>query len=216
MIDLNKSREFFNPDKLHIKVSIVGCGAVGSQLAVLLARLGIKDFILYDEDVVNSHNIANQNFNFNDIGKFKVDCVKSTIKAINPDAEVETRGFASVSNPPKGYTFVCVDSIKVRQELYEMLVMMNIPAMFDFRMGLTSGQFYCVPKHRATLWRKTMNFTDEEADAITPKSACGFELSVAYTIWTMLGVGVSEFVKYLKDVEVPLCTQIDTYNRSIL
>ena len=218
MIDLNKSLEFFDPSTVKAKVSIVGCGAVGSHLAVLLARLGVQKFALYDEDTVSSHNIANQNFVFNDIGRLKTECVAETIKAINPSAEVHTHGFA-VPGPsaPSGYVFYCVDNIKVRKELTESYKITHLAkAIIDFRMGLTSGQVYVVTYNNIDDYMKTMNFTDEEVDALTPHSACGFELSVAYSIWNMVGVGVSEFVDLIKDKSTTLTTIIDTGNYNIL
>ena len=32
-MNLNKHREFFNPDEMHEQIHIIGCGAVGSTIA---------------------------------------------------------------------------------------------------------------------------------------------------------------------------------------
>ena len=52
MIDLNKSRDFFDPSKIKMPVHIIGCGAIGSHLAETLARLGVTDIHLWDTDTV--------------------------------------------------------------------------------------------------------------------------------------------------------------------
>lgn len=210
-LDLNKSLEFFDPSIIKHKVHIIGCGAVGSQLAVLLARLGVTDIVLWDDDVVASHNLANQDFYQNDIGRLKVDCVRQTILAINPNAKVSTHSCRwTEKDMLGGYIFLCVDSIAPRQQIARCAkTWMGVKAIFDFRMGLTSGQFYCVSKDRLDDYMNTMQFTDEEADKATPKSACNYTLSVAYSIWAMLGYGVSAAVRYWSGEEVNMTTIID-------
>ena len=218
-MDLNKSLEWFDPTVVDKSITIIGCGAVGSHTCVLLARLGIQSFILYDKDTVDSHNIANQNFNFNDIGRPKVEVVAEQIKAINPQAKVVTVNdfFVPFKHNLNGYVVFCVDSIDVRREITKYCQTLSwVKGIFDFRMGLTSGQFYAVTPTQYKEYLNTMQFTNEEADALTPHSACGFELSVAYSIWTMLGIGISLMVRTWKGESVPMTNIIDTGNLTIL
>lgn len=213
MIDLNKSLEFFNPSVVHGQpIHIIGCGAIGSHVAESLARLGLTNLHLWDDDKVASHNIANQMFKFSDIGRPKVEAVAQMIDDINPGADVTVHN-ARVDEYArlKGYIVLCVDSIKPRQFIVEANKFNDkCLGIFDFRMGLLSGQFYCATTgvQMNTLLR-TMNFTDEEADAATPKSACNYELSVVYTIKVIIGVGVSLMVRHWQGQPVPMTTLID-------
>lgn len=68
-------------------VMVVGLGAVGSWVVDSLARIGIKQFILVDDDKVDLSNLHRQNYFFNDIGKYKVDCIENNLKAISNDAK---------------------------------------------------------------------------------------------------------------------------------
>ena len=61
-MDLSKSYEYFQPEKLTDRVHIIGCGSVGSTVAENLARSGVTKFTLWDFDVVEPHNLANQMF----------------------------------------------------------------------------------------------------------------------------------------------------------
>ena len=219
MIDLNKSLEFFNPSVLHGQpVHIIGCGAIGSHVAESLARLGITNIHLWDDDKVASHNIANQMFNFEDIGKPKVEAVAQMIDRINPGCTVTQHNERAEDGIRfKGYIVLCVDSIIPRQFIVENNKLYDrCLGIFDFRMGLLSGQFYCAMSsvQRQRLLR-TMNFTDEEADVNTPKSACNYELSVVYTIKVIIGVGISLMVKSWQGQPVPMTTLIDVENLSI-
>ena len=67
-MDLSKSYEYFQPEKLTDRVHIIGCGSVGSTVAENLARSGVTKFTLWDFDVVEPHNLANQMFREKDVG----------------------------------------------------------------------------------------------------------------------------------------------------
>ena len=53
------------------KVSILGCGGLGSNIAMILARAGIGEIYLYDFDKVEYSNLNRQNYKISDIGKEK-------------------------------------------------------------------------------------------------------------------------------------------------
>ena len=66
------------------QVLIVGLGAVGTWIADILARNGVENFILMDNDIVDISNLHRQHMYFEeDIGKFKVDCVETQLKNLN-------------------------------------------------------------------------------------------------------------------------------------
>ena len=47
-----------------------------------------------------------------------------------------------------------------------------------------------------------MDFTQEEAAEATPKSACGVELSVIYTVKMIVAYGMANFVKFFSKQKV--------------
>ena len=72
-MDLSKSYDFFQPEKHNDRIHIIGCGSVGSTVAENLARSGVTKMTLWDFDMVEPKNIANQMFIQADIGKPKVE-----------------------------------------------------------------------------------------------------------------------------------------------
>ena len=70
---------------------ILGCGSVGSLVALELARSGVGNFLLVDTDILEYHNICRHQCGISDIGEYKVDVVKKRILDINPSANVITR-----------------------------------------------------------------------------------------------------------------------------
>lgn len=69
---------------------LVGCGSVGSFVAMELARSGVGNFVLCDTDTLEIHNICRHQCGFDDLGRYKVDAVKDKILNINPNANVTT------------------------------------------------------------------------------------------------------------------------------
>lgn len=69
---------------------IIGCGSVGSLVALELARAGVGRFFLIDMDILGYHNICRHQCGIQDVGKFKTTAVKERILQINPTAQVIT------------------------------------------------------------------------------------------------------------------------------
>ena len=74
-MDLIKSYDFFKPEMCKGRVHIIGCGSVGSTVAENLARFGIEDMVLYDFDIVEEHNLVNQMFTKEDVGRLKTEAL---------------------------------------------------------------------------------------------------------------------------------------------
>ena len=72
------------------KVAIIGLGAVGSQIAIHLVRLGIGALVLMDPDTVDLSNLHRQSYFEQDIGCHKATQLKERLKEVNPGVEVTT------------------------------------------------------------------------------------------------------------------------------
>ncbi len=70
-------------------VGIVGCGGLGSNCAVALARVGVGKLIIADFDVIEESNLNRQYYFFNQIGEKKATSLKHNINLINPKIKVE-------------------------------------------------------------------------------------------------------------------------------
>lgn len=70
-------------------VGIAGCGGLGSNAAVSLARAGVGGLILADFDVVEESNLNRQYFFLDDIGKPKVEALAARLRQVNPSIRLE-------------------------------------------------------------------------------------------------------------------------------
>jgi len=71
-------------------VGIAGCGGLGSNCAVALARVGIGRLVVADFDLVEEGNLNRQFYFYDQIGMLKVAALKQNLFRINPDVRVNT------------------------------------------------------------------------------------------------------------------------------
>jgi sulfur carrier protein ThiS adenylyltransferase len=71
-------------------VGIAGCGGLGSNAAVALARAGIGKLILADSDRVDASNLNRQHFFRGDVGRLKVDALAGHLRAIHREIRLAT------------------------------------------------------------------------------------------------------------------------------
>ena len=203
MLDKGKFEEFFDGGTVDTEVCIVGLGATGSHVAEMAVRLGFKSFRIYDFDVVDAHNLANQNYSQEDIGKEKIDACKEMMLRINPDITIkEYRKGIEMPYTVTGIVFLCIDNIELRKEIVEYnRNNFEVSCFVDFRILLTTAQHYFADredKDGVDFLLSTMEFTREEAKAATAVSACGMELSVIYTVKAIAAFGIANLVKFLQ------------------
>lgn len=204
-MNLAKSYEFFNPDKCKDTINIIGCGSVGSTVAELLSRHGLKNAKLYDFDVVEEHNLVNQMFTTKNLYKPKLEAVYDRWVDVNPEAAKTIKLYGDGWDGQKlsGYVFLCVDNIELRKRIVEENKNnINIKAMFDFRTALDTAQHYAADWSKSADIKAlldTMDFTHEEAEKNVPVSACKVALCVMPTVWSVAMAGVVNFINFVKE-----------------
>jgi len=136
-------------------VVIVGVGAIGSHLAEILCKLGVRRLTLIDPDEVDTVNLSVQGFYESEVGKPKIEAVTARLLAINPRVQVTEwqREYCAEMIEAGSVVFSCVDSIKVRRQLFRDYREHNWPVFFDGRMSAESLQVYCVEREAEAMAR---------------------------------------------------------------
>lgn len=70
-------------------VGIAGCGGLGSNCAVALARVGVGKLVITDYDKVDVSNLNRQYFFTDQVGQAKVMALKENIRRIDPGIRIE-------------------------------------------------------------------------------------------------------------------------------
>jgi len=171
------------------KIDVIGAGATGSIIVDLLVRLGIEAPIhVWDFDKVETHNLANQIYGVDDIGKLKVEALAAHIKQqtgvdIVPHAEK-----VDGTQPLGPFVFLLTDTMASRREIWQRGIKykVGVQQMIETRMGTDVMRVYAinpvVPSH-IKCWEETLS-TDDIAEV----SACGASTSVGPTAKVLSGV----------------------------
>jgi sulfur carrier protein ThiS adenylyltransferase len=69
-------------------VGIAGCGGLGSNCAVALARVGVGTIVIADFDIIEESNLNRQYYFWDQIGKPKALTLKANIERINPQTKI--------------------------------------------------------------------------------------------------------------------------------
>jgi hypothetical protein len=75
------------------KVAIVGCGSLGSKIAVTLARSGVGRFLLVDDDLFLPDNIVRHDLDWREVGTHKADSMARRLKLVNPAMKCTIRRY---------------------------------------------------------------------------------------------------------------------------
>jgi len=115
-------------------VTVVGCGALGSVAAELLARAGIGSMTLVDHDVVDLTNLQRQAlYTESDISKPKASALKAHLAEVNSTVKLKAyeqhMNFENISDLINGADLVldCTDNIETRRLMNEFCVKKKIP-----------------------------------------------------------------------------------------
>jgi sulfur carrier protein ThiS adenylyltransferase len=72
-----------------ICVGIAGCGGLGSNCAMALARVGVGTLVIADFDIVTLENLNRQYYFRDQVGEKKVLALRENIWKVNPDIDVQ-------------------------------------------------------------------------------------------------------------------------------
>ncbi len=163
--------------------SVIGCGGVGSNLAWLLARLGVAELALYDGDIFEPHNLANQACVREDIGRNKAESLAGRIGATFGCTVCPAPSFVIEPVPLRGAVFLCVDSMRDRKLIMDRSIMGNaaVPYAFDARMDAARCVVYSFDPHEEVLAGGWQHYWHPDDEAENQGAACGGSRPVSYT-----------------------------------
>ena len=115
-------------------VALFGLGGVGSYSAEILARSGIGNLIIIDNDTINITNLNRQLMtNHNNIGKYKTDEIELRLKSINPNINIiKINEFISKENinlvfdKNPDYVIDAIDTLETKKEIIRICKKKNI------------------------------------------------------------------------------------------
>lgn len=193
-----RQRDIIPPNRLaQTRATVVGVGAVGRQVALQLAAIGVPWLQLIDPDTVDVVNLACQGYFEEDLNRPKVHATADLCQRLNRQLEVQTemqrfRRTGSVGNA----LFCCVDSIATRRLIWEA-VGARVNFFVDGRMAAEVLRVIaaCDPTSRAHYPTTLFDAADAHQGSCTAKSTI-FCANIA------AGLMVSGLSKHLRGLPI--------------
>lgn len=206
------------------EVVLAGLGGIGSWCALLLSRLDIRSLTLYDDDTVDSVNLAGQFYRKNQIKAFKASAISKAIHEYSNyyNCNACTRKFEDSSLPSK--IMICgFDNMEARKVFYRKWLhhlnkypsTANEYLFIDGRLSADTFQVLCI-KGNDTYNRKRYEenflFDDSEAD----ETICSFK-QTSFMANMIASYMINLFVNFISnlsnpDIEksIPFFTEFDS------
>src|SRR5574344_1026326 len=181
------------------RVLIIGCGGLGSPIAMYLAAAGVGTIGLMDGDVVDESNLQRQVIHFTgDGGKLKVASAAEKLRAINPNCRIiEIPEFFTADAPSSSiisdYDFVIdgTDRYHTKYLINDICVKNKKPFSHGGVLRYSGNAFTYLPGHACY----RCIFGDEPSQNDIPTSS---QVGILGTVAGMIGIiQATETIKYL-------------------
>jgi len=193
-----RQRDLIPPEKLAAtEATVIGVGAIGKQVAIQLATIGVHKITLIDHDVVGEENLAAQGFREKDIGRSKVDAVKDICEQLNQSIRTDTH--AAKFNGlmlQSGTCFCCVDKIQTRKNIFST-IKNKFDLFIDGRMSAEYLRVITAFDEKSSRYYPSTIFKQSEAYA----APCTSKTTI-YCANIAAGFMVSQFVKWLRGCDI--------------
>lgn len=188
------------------EVVVVGAGGIGSPVTMALCKMGVGKVTVYDHDVVEAHNVPNQMYGPQDVGKAKV--VALAEHCARQGAGIPEARYMRFGDQSLGRVTVCaVDSMEGRRELWERVKSEPVCGLWvETRMGAELGRV-CAgdPLQREFQeWYEGTLYSDAEA----VEAPCT-ERAVVYTGWMVAALVAAQVKRWVMGQPVPRDTVFD-------
>jgi molybdopterin-synthase adenylyltransferase len=199
-----RQRSVVPPERLaSCHALVIGVGAIGRQVALQLAAVGVAEMTLFDDDTVGVENLAPQGYFADDVGTLKVTATQTLCRRLNPSIMVHAvaerckRSTArTVASDKSLIVFACVDRIGTRKLLWESL---RHQATFfvDGRMSAEVLRVLAVDAPATDISYASTLFGEGEA-FLGPCTA----RSTIYTASIAAGLMVGQWTRWLRSLPV--------------
>lgn len=196
LLDATRHQSIFSPEAFgDTRIDVIGAGATGSYIVLQLAKLGIRNIHVWDFDVIEAHNLANQLYGPKHIGMAKVDALRLLVHEMSGVEITAHNERVEANTEIEGkYVFLLVDSIEARKEIGEECLSLNMTTKFvvETRMGVELCNVETFnPQIPSEFDKWFANLPDE---AVVETSACGTAITVGATAQIVVGLAIWQFL----------------------
>lgn len=142
---LTRQWDLIPEESLKTPVTIIGAGAIGSWVALQLAKMGVEDITVWDPDTVSVENMSCQMYGFPHIGMSKVEALVHIVRGLtNVHIEDIPDKWKASPTLTKGIVVLAVDCMQARREIFDEICdsHFQVTHVIDARMGAEHAALY--------------------------------------------------------------------------
>jgi len=208
-----RQRDLLPPEALAaVHATVIGVGAIGRQVALQLAAIGVPRLQLIDPDTIEPVNLAPQGYFESDLGHTKVGATAGLCRRLNSAITLTTRTERFRRTHDVGNcAFCCVDVIATRRHIWGA-VKRSVAFFVDARMSGEAIRVLSVADDTSggREHYPTTLFAAAEAHA----GACTAR-STIFTANIAAGLMVEQFSRYLRRVPVDADLQLNLFTSEL-
>ena len=199
-----RQRDLVPPARLaECHALVIGVGAIGRQVALQLAAMGMPQLTLVDDDTVAIENLAPQGYWQEDLDLLKVAATTAVCQRIHPGIRISRmpqrfKRSCVRELPVEQHlvVFACVDSIQARRLIWES-VRPEAAFFVDGRMSAEVIRVLSAPAPARDSYYDTTMFEPQQAYA----GSCTAK-STIYTASIAAGLMLGQFTRWLRGLPV--------------
>lgn len=202
-LNRNGQLEIFNPETFNKPVHLIGVGGTGSWIAIMLAKLGVKEIHCWDFDILENHNLCNQAFMTEQVDMLKVMAVNEICRNMASNGVHVHAERVTGETPLNGIVFILTDTMHSRKDIWLNACKFkpNVEHVIETRMSLDMCRVYNVnpmDMDECEAYEKTFC-----SDDVAEVSACGTSKSVVTSAVTTASVAVRQFLNWNNKADLP-------------
>lgn len=200
----------------QLTVMLVGTGSLGSFSALMLAKLGVENFILIDPDQVEEHNLPMQFYKKSQLGEHKAQALRDLLgefEGVNAIAITDKFSRVQLRHSDVNVLISAVDNMKTRKQIWNAFKRERVDLFIDVRAGGNVSEVYTVKKddNKAYEFYENNLFDDKEGQNLP----CT-ERMTTYTAGIIGSLTASTVAQYVNGNNTPVQRIIDPVNSIIL
>ena len=205
-VDHSRHLQMFDPSVFdRTRVDVIGCGSVGSRIGLELAKLGVRNLHLWDDDIVEAHNLANQLYILDDVDRERYSEGRRKVEAL-AEHICKATGIEVIQHPIRiespvelgDVVFLAVDTMGARKNIFEQSLRLKpyVRQVIETRMGVEELRVYGFnPCSRAEIKAWTDTLYD---DKTTVENACQARTTVGATAGITACLAVTRFLQWYR------------------
>ncbi len=184
-MDIIRHQSVFNPSEFeHLSICVIGAGAVGSSIALGLAKLGLTNIVVIDDDKVEPHNLSNQYpYGPDDVGEFKVYALRAAIERMTGTQVSAHANRYEGGKIMHDVVFMCVDKMSVRKQITNVGLRFNPRTKwaFDTRIDAYQCMSYAFEPRDLGQVASFGEVLYDDSEVAEERGTCGNVLSIGAT-----------------------------------